>query len=81
MVSKQILKLAERAVRDFELIAPGDRIAVGLSGGKDSLLLAVTLRDLSRRFDFDFEWVGLHLDQNQPGFDRTTPFSDLPKNA
>ena len=72
VLSKSITKLVERAVRDFDLIQPGDRIAVGLSGGKDSLLLAVALRELSRRSDFDFEWRGVHLDQNQPGFDRET---------
>lgn len=72
MISKSISKLVERAVRDFALIEPGDRIAVGLSGGKDSVLLALALRELARRDDFDFEWVGVHLDQNQPGFDRAT---------
>lgn len=72
MISKAILRQVEKAVRDFALIAPGDRIAVGLSGGKDSLLLALTLRELSRRDDFTFDWVGVHLDQNQPGFDRAT---------
>ncbi len=68
--SKAVLALAERAVRDFALIAPGDRIAVGLSGGKDSLLLAQVMRALSQRADLDFEWTGVHLDQHQPGFDR-----------
>lgn len=68
--SSSILKLVERAVRDFDLIPSGARIAVGLSGGKDSLLLAVTLRELAARDDMRFEWTGLHLDQNQPGFDR-----------
>ncbi len=72
MISKSILKLIERAVREFQLIEPGDRIAVGLSGGKDSLMLAVALRELSRRDDFEFEWLGVHLDQQQPGFDRAT---------
>lgn len=72
MISKSVLKLVDRAVREHSLIEPGDRIAVGLSGGKDSLLLAVALRELQRRDDFDFEWLGVHLDQNQPGFDRGT---------
>lgn len=72
MVPKSVLKLVERAVIDFSLIEAGDRIAVGLSGGKDSTLLAVVMRELSRRRDLEFEWVGLHLDQQQPGFDRGT---------
>lgn len=68
--SKAVLGLVARAVRDFELIAPGDRIAVGVSGGKDSLLLAVVLRALARRADLDFTYELVHLDQHQPGFER-----------
>ncbi len=68
--SRPVMDLVARAVRDFELIESGDRIAVGLSGGKDSILLACVMRELSRRSDFDFEWSGVHLDQHQPGFDR-----------
>lgn len=68
--SRAVLKLAARAVRDFGLIVPGDRVAVGVSGGKDSLLLAVVLRALARRADFDFTFELVHLDQHQPGFER-----------
>lgn len=70
--SRAVLQLAERAVRDFDLIQPGDRIAVGLSGGKDSLLLAAVIRAFARRADFDFTWTCVHLDQHQPGFERET---------
>lgn len=68
--SKAVLALAERAVRDFTLIEPGDRVAVGISGGKDSLLLAMVMRALERRGDLDFTWRAIHLDQHQPGFAR-----------
>ncbi|MEZ4436160.1 MAG: ATP-binding protein [bacterium] len=67
---RAILALAARAIRDFGLIAPGDRVAVGVSGGKDSLLLAVVLRELARRGDLDFTFSLVHLDQHQPGFER-----------
>ncbi len=67
---RPILGLAARAVRDFDLIRPGARIAVGISGGKDSLLLAVVLRQLARRADLDFSFELVHLDQHQPGFQR-----------
>lgn len=69
-VSKPVIKLVRQAVLDFGLIEPGDRIAVGLSGGKDSLLLAAALGELSRHGDLDFDMQPIHLDQNQPGFDR-----------
>ncbi|MBA2663388.1 MAG: tRNA 2-thiocytidine(32) synthetase TtcA [Bradymonadaceae bacterium] len=69
-VSGPVMKFVRQAVRDFDLISPGDRVAVGMSGGKDSLLLAAALRELSLAGDFDFEVQPIHLDQNQPGFDR-----------
>jgi tRNA 2-thiocytidine biosynthesis protein TtcA len=67
-----LLRLVEKAIDTFELVRPGDRVAVGISGGKDSLLLAATLRDLARRPGADFVVEGVHLDQKQPGFDRET---------
>ena len=54
-----------RAVRDYGLIQPGDRVAVGISGGKDSLLLMVMLRLLSRHYEVPFEAVPLAMD---PGY-------------
>ncbi|MFU8802985.1 MAG: ATP-binding protein [Bradymonadaceae bacterium] len=69
-VSKSVIQLVREAVRRFDLIEPGDRIAVGISGGKDSLLLAAVLGELQRHDDLDFELQLIHLDQNQPGFDR-----------
>ena len=45
---KTILGCIRKADTDFEMIAPGDRIAVGISGGKDSLLLLYAL-SLDRR--------------------------------
>lgn len=64
------MRLVDRAVRDNALIEPGDRVAVGVSGGKDSLLLVRVLEALRRRGDYDFDLVAVHLDQHQPGFQR-----------
>lgn len=69
---KAVAALVRRAVRDFGLIEPGDRVAVGLSGGKDSLLLYCALRELQRGADLPFELQAVHLDQHQPGFARAT---------
>lgn len=43
------------AVKDYKLISKGDKIAVCISGGKDSMLLAKLMQELSRHGDFPFE--------------------------
>ncbi|MBM4293018.1 MAG: tRNA 2-thiocytidine(32) synthetase TtcA [Deltaproteobacteria bacterium] len=68
--TKEISRLVFEAVSRFSLIAPGDRVAVGCSGGKDSLLLICALEQLRRREDLPFTLQVIHLDQQQPGFDR-----------
>lgn len=51
-----------RAVDDYNMIAEGDRIAVGLSGGKDSMTLVAGLAGLRRYYDKPFELIALTLD-------------------
>ena len=53
------------AVKRYELIQSGDRIAVCISGGKDSMLLAKLMQMLQRYSDFPFELVFLVMD---PGY-------------
>ena len=53
------------AIKQYELIAPGDRIAVCISGGKDSMLMAKLLQLLQRHSDVPFEIVDLVMD---PGY-------------
>ena len=73
---KRILGDIRRADRDYHMIRSGDRVAVGLSGGKDSLLLLWALA-VYRRFSpgpFDLEAITVH-----PGFERfdLRPIEDL----
>lgn len=53
------------AVRHYELIRQDDKIAVCISGGKDSMLLAKLMQQLQRHSDFPFELVFLAMD---PGY-------------
>lgn len=53
------------AIKQYDLIAPGDRIAACISGGKDSMLMAKLLQLLQRHSDVPFELVYLVMD---PGY-------------
>jgi tRNA 2-thiocytidine biosynthesis protein TtcA len=53
----------------YQLLAPGDRILVAMSGGKDSYTLFHLLTRLVPRLPFAVELVAVHLDQVQPGYD------------
>jgi len=57
-----------RAIADFGLIENGDRIAVGVSGGKDSWSLLYILDELRRRAPINYELVAITIDSGYPGF-------------
>ena len=54
---KRILSYTRRAVDDYEMIHEGDKIAVGISAGKDSLTLLYALAGLRRFYPKKFELV------------------------
>ena len=56
---KRVVSLTRRAIEDYSMIEEGDKIAVGISGGKDSLVLAAALAELSRYYPKRFEVIGL----------------------
>lgn len=59
---KRIVGLVRKAVEDYGMIENGDRVAVGVSGGKDSLVLLGALAALSKYYPKKFSVVGLTLD-------------------
>lgn len=67
-LQRHLHSLTAEACRDFGLIEAGDRILCGLSGGKDSYAMMYLLREVQRKAPFDFELVGVNLDQGHPGF-------------
>lgn len=64
---QRIMGYMRKAVQEYKMIEPGDRIAVGISGGKDSLALAAGLAGLRRFIGIPFELVGITLDPGWEG--------------
>ena len=69
MKLQQLMSYARRAIDDYDMIADGDRIAVGISGGKDSLTLLYALHGLKRFYPHPFELEAITIDLGHPGFD------------
>ena len=58
---QKLMGLARRCVEDYHMIAPGDKVAVGVSGGKDSLVLLRLLAGLREYMDFSLEAVTIDM--------------------
>ncbi len=66
---KNLLRPVGRAIADFEMIKAGDRVLLGLSGGKDSLSLLQILLHLQRHAPIDFELGVITVDPMTESFD------------
>ena len=66
-ISKKILRLVGKTNAQYKLIAEGDRVLLGLSGGKDSILLATILAYMRKHAPFRFEFKTLTVDYGRGG--------------
>ena len=64
---QEILGLVRRCVEDYDMIQSGDTVAVGVSGGKDSLLTLTALARLSRFYPKPFRVVAITIEAGTPG--------------
>lgn len=67
--------LMRKAIQEYKMIEPGDRICVGVSGGKDSVALTVGLAHLRRYLNIPFEVVAVSLDPQFGG--KSTDYAPL----
>ncbi len=65
-LSKKILRAAGKANAKYRLIEEGDRVLVGLSGGKDSITLVHLLKHMQRHAPFHFEFKAITVSYGMP---------------
>ena len=78
MKLQKLLSYVRKAVDDYQMIAEGDKIAVGVSGGKDSICLLLALKHLQRFYPKHFELEAITVSLGLPGanYDDIQAFCD-----
>ena len=78
MKLQKLLSYVRRAVEDYNMIEQGDKIAVGVSGGKDSICLLLALKNLQRFYpkQFELEAITVSLGLPNASYDDIQRFCD-----
>lgn len=71
MKPQKLLTYTRKAIDDYQMIQNGDKIAIGISGGKDSLTLLYALSKLREFYPHSFEIIGITVDLGFPDYDTT----------
>ena len=74
---KQFQKISNKVgkmLNEHQLIEAGDRVLVGLSGGKDSMILLEALADRRRHLPFDFQLFAVHVSATNIGYEMDTEY-------
>lgn len=69
MKLQQLYSFTRRAIDDYQMIEEGDKIAVGISGGKDSLTLLYALHGLRHFYPHHFDLIAVTVDLGYENFD------------
>ncbi len=75
-INPKFRRTAGRAIYHYDMIAPGDRIAVGLSGGKDSLMLLYLLKSIKIHGPVKYDLQAISVDMTGGVWD-TTPIQKI----
>ncbi len=78
-LNQKIRRKTTKAISDYSMIRDGDKILVGVSGGIDSSVLLLMLKEIKRKAKIGFTFVPVFLDQKFPGLD-PMPFKNWLKS-